>query len=149
MAAISLEQANQRLRDNNFSDWLGIEAVEFDGDTVRFVMPFRPEIIGSPDTLALHGGVSAAIIDNACAVAHAMRAGKFCPTINLQVDFHRPAREADGIQGWARVIKYGSKVSTAEATLEDKQGKVLSSGRATFYTGFEPQVAIAKRDAGA
>lgn len=138
MVKVNLQQINDRCQYNPFARWLGMEVTEHTHDTLRFAVKFREEMIGSPDTGYLHGGVSAAIIDNACCYVLALQAGKFVPTIDMRIDYHRGSKPEYGIQGYAKILKYGKTVSSAEAFIESDDGTLLTSGRCTFYTGFDP-----------
>ncbi|MNC80696.1 hypothetical protein D3C75_1335910 [compost metagenome] len=55
------------------------------------------------------------------------------PTVDLRVDYHRPAIQGDlTIRG--KVVKAGKQLSVAEARIEDAQGVLLASGRGVYLT---------------
>ena len=55
------------------------------------------------------------------------------PTIDLRVDYHAAAMPGDlTVKG--KVVRMGSQFSTAEAQVFDAQGKLLASGRGTYFT---------------
>lgn len=54
------------------------------------------------------------------------------PTLNLHVDYHRPARGDLTARG--RVIKSGKQVSCAEADVFDSEGRLVASGRGLYST---------------
>jgi uncharacterized protein (TIGR00369 family) len=73
---------------------LGIELVSVDparGACV-FRLPWRAELIGDPEQEILHGGVITALLDSLGAAATIAR-GLFMPaTLDLRIDYLRPAR---------------------------------------------------------
>ena len=73
---------------------LGIELVSVDparGGCV-FRLPWREELVGDPERQILHGGVITALLDSLGA-ADTIARGLFMPaTLDLRVDYLRPAR---------------------------------------------------------
>lgn len=67
-----------------------------DLDTGKLVMhwPYRKEFIGNPIIPCLHGGVAASIIDHVggfCAWSSLTEANKLVNTVDLRIDYLRPA----------------------------------------------------------
>ncbi len=59
--------------------------------------------------------------------------GRGVPTIDMRIDYHAAAMPGDlTIKG--RVVRAGSQFSTAEAHVYDADGKLLASGRGTYFT---------------
>jgi uncharacterized protein (TIGR00369 family) len=62
-----------------------------------------------------------------------MKTGRGVPTIDLRIDYHAVAMPGDlTIRG--KVVRMGSQFSTSEARVFDAEGKLLASGRGTYYT---------------
>jgi uncharacterized protein (TIGR00369 family) len=80
-----------------------------------------------------HGGVLAALIDLAADWAMVKQTGRGVPTIDLRVDYHRPALRGDLI-AHGKVVRAGSQFATAEARIFDLHGKLIASGRGTYLT---------------
>jgi uncharacterized protein (TIGR00369 family) len=59
--------------------------------------------------------------------------GRPVPTVDLRVDYHRAAMPGD-LTCKGTVIRGGRQVSTCEAQIFDKDGKLLASGRGTYLT---------------
>ena len=74
----------------------------------------------------------ATLIDTASDYALAEKIGGPVPTVDLRVDYHRTALEGE-ITVKARVIKLGRTFSTAEASVFDSEGRLLTSGRGVFH----------------
>jgi uncharacterized protein (TIGR00369 family) len=77
--------------------------------------------------------VLAALIDIADDWAMVRQTGRGVPTIDLRVDYHRPALRGD-LVARGKVIRAGSQFATAEAQVLDAEGKLLASGRGTYFT---------------
>ena len=66
-------------------------------------------------------------------VAGVKKLGRGVPTIDLRVDYHSPAMPGDlTVRG--KVVRLGNQFSTAEAHVHDAQGKLVASGRGTYFT---------------
>jgi uncharacterized protein (TIGR00369 family) len=77
--------------------------------------------------------VLATLLDLGADWAMVKKTGRGVPTIDLRIDYHAVAMPGDlTIRG--KVVRMGSQYSTAEAQVFDAQGKLLASGRGTYYT---------------
>ena len=61
------------------------------------------------------------------------RTGRGVPTIDLRVDYHSAAMPGD-LTARGKIVKFGSQFTTSEAHVFDSQGKLLASGRGTYFT---------------
>ena len=77
------------------------------------------------------------LIDLAADWAMVRRTGRGVPTIDLRVDYHAAAMPGD-LTARGKVIRFGGQFSTAEAQVFDKDGKLLASGRGTYFTAPPP-----------
>ncbi len=121
-----------------FNHYLGIEPAEVSAGHVRFTLPFRPEFVGDPRRPALHGGVTAVLIDAAggAAVWTLVNLRERVSTIDMRVDYLAPGR-LEPLVAEARVQRKGSQVAvvhirvyhptTPEETIAD--GKAVYSIR--------------------
>ena len=82
------------------------------------------------NTDQFHGGVLAALIDLAGDLAVAQALGGPVPTIDLKVDYLRPA--AGEIRAVATARKIGRTVSTADVDVLNRDGKLCALGRAIY-----------------
>ena len=87
----------------------------------------------NPDRRYTHGGILAAIVDTAADYAIAASLGRPVPTISVRVDYHKAAMPGD-LTARAHVVRMGSQYSTAEAYVYDTEGKLVASGRGTYFT---------------
>jgi uncharacterized protein (TIGR00369 family) len=73
---------------------LGGAVENFEKGRGRIRLPFRPFLVGNPDTGVIHGGVITALLDQACgmAVGSALRAPAMIATLDLRIDYMKPAK---------------------------------------------------------
>ncbi|MGP0092345.1 MAG: PaaI family thioesterase [Xanthobacteraceae bacterium] len=116
-----------------YHQWLGIEVVSVAQDAVELKAKWREDWVVNPDRRYTHGGVLAALVDIAADWAMVTRTGRGVPTIDLRVDYHSPAMPGD-LTARGRVIRFGGQFATAEAQIFDQEGKLLASGRGTYFT---------------
>jgi uncharacterized protein (TIGR00369 family) len=128
---IPIERLRERLGQTAFSAWLGMTLESADESGVVFRMPTRPEILGSPSTGALHGGVVATLIDTAASYAVMARTGRSIATVDMRVDYHRPALSPEyRVEG--SIVRLGRTMATADARVYDDKGALVASGRAVL-----------------
>jgi uncharacterized protein (TIGR00369 family) len=90
------------------------------------VLPFAPRLIGNPILPALHGGVVASFLELA-ALARLDAAGRRARTIDITVDYLRPARPVT-FYAQARILKLGRRAANlaVEAWQEDRDSPVAA-----------------------
>jgi uncharacterized protein (TIGR00369 family) len=131
--ATSIEKLQDLITRGPFNKWLNFTVLNAGEDGVEIKAAWREEWVVNPERRYTHGGILAAIIDVAADYAIAARLGRPVPTIDLRVDYHKAAMPGD-VTAKARVVRMGSQYSTAEASLYDKDGELVASGRGTYFT---------------
>ena len=77
------------------------------------------------------------VVDLGADWAMVRKIGRGVPTIDMRVDYHAVALPGDlMIKG--KIVRMGSQFSTAEASIYSADGKLLASGRGTYYTAPPP-----------
>jgi uncharacterized protein (TIGR00369 family) len=131
--AITRESVQALLTRAPFHQWLGIEVLELHENGIDLKAKWREEWVVNPDRRYTHGGILAALIDLAADWALVNKTGRGVPTIDMRVDYHSVAMPGDLIIK-GRVVRPGSQFSTAEAHIYSADGKLLASGRGTYFT---------------
>lgn len=121
------------IRRSPFHRLIGLELLRASQEEVELRLPWRPEFRRSDGSDWYHGGVISALIDIAGDYAIAARLGRWVPTIDLRVDYLRPALEGN-LTAVARAVKVGRTVGVADVELRDAQGAVVAVGRAAYST---------------
>jgi len=116
-----------------YQRFLGLEWLRWEPGEVEIRLPFREEFLRADDSDWYHGGVVAALIDIAGDYALVTRVGDGLPTIDLRVDWLRPARRG-ALFAVGRAVKVGRTVCTADVEVRDESGQLVAVGRGTFAT---------------
>ena len=130
---LTLEQVQALITRAPFHQWLGLTVLAVTDNSIEIKATWREEWVVNPERRYTHGGILAALIDLAADFAMIKQTGRGVPTIDMRVDYHRAAMPGD-LTARGRVVRFGSQFSTAEAELIDKDGKVVASGRGTYFT---------------
>jgi uncharacterized protein (TIGR00369 family) len=123
--------ASLRLDDSPYQRFLGIVLVSAGDGEVRIRLPFREELLREDGSDWYHGGVVSALVDIAGDYAIVTKTGTGVPTIDLRVDWLRPARRGD-LVATARVVKLGRTVSIADVEVHDSRGELVAVGRGAY-----------------
>jgi len=130
---LTLERVQELITRAPYHQWLGLKVIALHDDGIEIKATWREEWVVNPDRRYTHGGVLAALVDLAADWALVRRTGRGVPTLDLRVDYHNAAMPGD-LTARGKVIKFGGQFSTCEAQVFDAQGKLLASGRGTYYT---------------
>lgn len=90
------------------SDVLGIEFVATSPGTITLALPYKPDLVGNPATGVIHGGVITSLLDQACGmsvIAAIAPELDLAPTLDLRIDYMRPAIPGETIMAFAEVYR--------------------------------------------
>lgn len=108
-----------------------VEAVDAAAGRVVAAIALRPELERAPGSGQFHGGAIAALIDIAGDMAVAVGLGGGVPTIDLRVDYLRPAT-GGRLVATATLRRLGRTVATADVEVADAQGRLCALGRGCY-----------------
>lgn len=117
-----------------FLRFMSLEVLEVDHEASRLAvrMPIRPEFErGKPGSGQFHGGSVASMIDVVGDFAVGMQLGGGVPTMNLRIDYLRPAVGAY-LDGAASVRRMGRSAAVVDIDVTDPAGKLVAVGRGTY-----------------
>lgn len=125
----------EKLAEGAFQQFLRLELMDHDAQlgAVTLRAPWRLEFERGPQTLQWHGGPIAALIDIAGDFALIAKLGRGIPTIDLRVDYLRPAIATDLIAR-ARTLRAGRSIGVVDIEISDSQGRVVAVGRGGYST---------------
>lgn len=114
---------------------LGMRAVALDAATatLELVMPISDVSRRARNDNQFHGGAIASFADTAGDFAVAATVGGGVPTINMRVDYLRPAA-GQSLRAVARPRRVGRTVAVVDVDILDTAGRVCAVGRATYAT---------------
>ena len=102
-----------RFDHSPFMRFLGLEVVRADKGVIEVRLPFREEFLRNDGSDWLHGGVVSSLADIVGDYAVVTETGQGVPTIDLRVDYLRPARRGD-LLAIGRTLRVGRTVSVAD-----------------------------------
>jgi len=110
---------------------LQVQSLDYDASELTVSMPLSPSLERRAGTKQFHGGPIASFIDTVGDFAIGMMVGGGVPTMNLRVDYLKPA-VGDGITGTARVRRAGRTVAVVDIDVFDEKGALVAIGRGTY-----------------
>jgi uncharacterized protein (TIGR00369 family) len=124
-----------KLAEGSFQNFLRLELLDHDAATgaVTLRARWRPEFERGPGTRQWHGGPIAALIDIAGDFALIAKLGRGIPTIDLRIDYLRPAIDTDLIAK-ARTLRAGRSIGVVDIEVYDKDGRMVAAGRGSYST---------------
>ncbi len=92
---------------------LGMRLVDVAQDAAIIMVPYRPELVGNPDTGVIHGGVITSILDNASGLSVGCHMGerKAMATLDLRIDYMHPATPGEDVYARAECYKVTNNVA--------------------------------------
>ena len=110
---------------------LDVVALDYDEMEITIRMPQSPTMERRPDTKQFHGGPLAAFIDIVGDFAIGMMVGGGVPTMNLRIDYLKPA-VGDAVVGIARVRRRGRSAAIVDIDVTNEDGALVAIGRGTY-----------------
>ena len=120
----------------NHCQSLGIKVKEASHARLKLLLPYSEHLIGNPETKVIHGGALTTLMDTACGFAAICALDEFniAPTLDLRIDYMRPAEPGKTIIGDAEAYHVTSNVIFARgmAYHEDEPDKPIAHCTASF-----------------
>lgn len=110
---------------------LEVQTLDYEAMEITIRMPQSPTMERRPDTKQFHGGPLAAFIDIVGDFAIGMMVGGGVPTMNLRIDYLKPA-VGDAVIGIARVRRRGRSAAIVDIDVTNEDGALVAVGRGTY-----------------
>jgi uncharacterized protein (TIGR00369 family) len=134
-AADKARIARQFIEAIPFSKALGMQLDEI-GDGIAVIsMPYKPDLVGDPQSGVIHGGAVSALMDTCggAAVMSHPEALAATATIDLRIDYMRPATPGDRITARAHCYHLTRSVAFVRAEAWDSdEGLPVASATGAF-----------------
>lgn len=130
--------AELRFSHSPFMRFLGLEIMRAEKGLVEIRLPYREEFLRHDGSDWLHGGVISALADIAGDYAVITETTSGVPTIDMRVDYLRPARRGD-LTALGKTVRVGRTVSVADIEIRDSAGTLVAVGRACYASPRPPK----------
>lgn len=127
--------AQQFIEAIPYSRALGMVLEQLGDGVAAISMPYDARLVGDPKSGVIHGGAVSALMDTCggAAVMSHPRAPSATATIDLRIDYMRPARPGDRITARAECYHVTRSVAFVRATAHDAdQGRPVATATGTF-----------------
>ncbi len=111
---------------------LKVLAVDYGAGQLSVRMPLHGGLERRVGTKQFHGGPIASFIDVVGDFAVGMTVGGGVPTINLRIDYLKPA-VGDSLTAVARVRRSGKTVAVVDIDVLDEKNALVAIGRGTYF----------------
>jgi uncharacterized protein (TIGR00369 family) len=131
----ALERVREMTRWTPQGRALGIEVTKLEGATVWGRVPYKPELIGDPETGVIAGGVITTFLDQLSGMAAvlAMREPTTVATIDIRIDYMRGAEPGRDVLAEAHCTKIGKNVAFVRAVAyEEKPDNPIAHATSAF-----------------
>ena len=127
------DQIQERFDRSPFISTLGLKvrALDYDKAELTVEMPLQPAFERKAGTKQFHGGPIASFIDTVGDFAVAMLLGGGVPTINIRIDYLKPA-VGDALVAVARVRRAGRTVTVVDIDVFNDKDQPVAIGRGTY-----------------
>lgn len=97
---------------------IGMQLVSVEPDTAIIMAPYAPHLVGNPDSGVIHGGVITSLLDNASGMSVACHMGerKTIATLDLRIDYMRPASPGEAVYARAECYKVTNNIAFVRGT---------------------------------
>lgn len=129
-----IDNLERLLTSPPYHRWLGLRLVEAELDRVVIAMPYQDAFLADVDGTYVHGGLVATLADVAGDFALISRLGYAVATIDLRVDYLRPAGRGQDLRAEATVMRCGRTVGVADVVVADGSDRQLAVARGVYST---------------
>lgn len=123
------------LEASPYHQLFGFRLIHSDAEVGEVVidLPYSPNVARSAGSDQFHGGAIASLADIAGDYALWAKLGFGVPTIDLRVDYLRPA-SGSYLRSTARVRRSGRTVGIVDVEVADPEGRIVALGRGCYGT---------------
>lgn len=119
---------------------LGVSLEAIDGRHVTLKLPYREDLVGDPITGVLHGGAITTLLDSTagCAVLLAQSSPRRVATLDLRIDYMRPATVGLDVIAVGECFRTTKNVAFVRAVAHHGDPEKLIATATGTFAIFEP-----------
>lgn len=113
----------------------GFEVTKIEEGRIWGLQPFKEHLIGDATERVIHGGVITTMLDNLCGMAcsASLKEFRFVATLDLRIDYMRPAESDRAIIGEAECYHVTRSVAFTRAwAYHESRDKVIATAQGAF-----------------
>lgn len=113
---------------------LGLSVTEAREGSLTLCLPYSDRIIGNPDTGVIHGGAITTLMDttSGSVILCALDEFELCPTLDLRVDYMRPAAPHKPVYARAETYKVTRNIIFTRCEAYQEGGETIANCVGTF-----------------
>jgi len=113
---------------------LGLTVADADAGQLTLCLPYSEKIIGNPETGVIHGGAITTLMDttSGSVMICALDEFELCPTLDLRVDYMRPAEPGKPVYARAEIRKMTRNIVFTRCEAFQDDGEIVATCVGTF-----------------
>lgn len=113
---------------------LGVSVIQATKAGLTLCLPYSDRIIGNPDTGVIHGGAITTLMDTASGsvILCALDEFELCPTLDLRVDYMRPAEPHKPVYARSEAYKITRNIIFTRCEAYQDGGETIANCVGTF-----------------
>ncbi|MEC7815104.1 MAG: PaaI family thioesterase [Pseudomonadota bacterium] len=129
-----IDRVNRFIETLNQARELGLKALDASEGSLVLELPYSDRIIGNPDTGVIHGGAITTLMDTASGsvLICALEDFELCPTLDLRVDYMRPAEPRKPVYARAETYKITRNIIFTRCEAYQEGGETIANCVGTF-----------------
>ena len=134
---LATEVVGKMMRDDLFSQWLGIEVLAAGAGYSKIKMKVRAEMINGFGIV--HGGIAFSLADSAFAFACNSR-NNLSVALDTSINFIRPVQVGDALMAEANEIHNGQSTGLYHITISNQHGHTVAVFKGTCFRTRKPLI---------
>lgn len=118
----------------NQAQELGLTVANASSGQLTLHLPYNEKIIGNPETGVIHGGAITTLMDttSGSVMICALDDFELCPTLDLRVDYMRPAEPGKSVYARAEIRKMTHNIVFTRCEAYQDDGEIIATCVGTF-----------------
>ena len=128
--ALAIEVVNKVMKDDLFSQWLGIQIIEIKEGYSKLKMTVRNEMMNGLGII--HGGIAFSLADSAFAFACNSR-NNLSVALDTSINFLKPVHPGDELTAEAKEIHNGKSTGLYQITITNQRNHTVAIFKGTCF----------------